>query len=129
MENSSNYFLGITVMNIIIFIVSAWLVIFCFKRCFRYRIPAKDHQFYALKLQKCVAFFIFNSIALYVNWRLFYTLDLKLPSDLSFLRYVDRCVCGIYAFYKVLDCTRYYPTNYEIKKTKNVNDHENHEKT
>jgi hypothetical protein len=112
----NEYFpLGITISNIITFIISVGLIVYCYRKCYLLPIPKKDHTFYSLKLKKCVAFFIFNTIAMYVNWKMFYRLNLHLPEDLAFLRYMDRGTVLIYGFLKVLDCTTYYPSAYDHK--------------
>lgn len=114
-ENTIVFVMGITVVNLLIVLICMFLVIYTYRKCFILQIPQKDHSFYALKLQKCVAFLIFNIIALYVNYRTFNTPLFNWPRDLVFLRYCDRSSVLVYSLYKMLDVLRYYPTAYDSK--------------
>lgn len=111
------YVAGVIMVNVFVVVVSGWLVIYTFRKCWILPIGKKDKVFYGLKLKKCMIFFIYNFIALYVNFRLFTDPELSKyilqHVDLSFLRYVERAVTLIYLGLKTLDVYKYCPSNYD----------------
>jgi hypothetical protein len=107
------YISGVTVVNALIFLSSAWLCVFNYRKCYKEELPSKDQSFYSLKLIQSILFLIFNGVATYVNVSAFYFAKINLPSDLIFLRYVDRGVVAMFAFIFFLDCFFYKPSSYK----------------
>lgn len=111
------YVAAIIMVNVFVVVVSFWLVIYTYRKCWILPICKKDKIFYGLKLKKCLIFFLYNFIAMYVNFRLFTDPDISVQlfkhTDLTFLRYVERAVTLLYLGLKTLDVCKYCPSNYD----------------
>lgn len=99
----------IQIINLLLLGVVLWLVYYNYRKCYTLDVTALDYNFYLLQLQSSVSFGLANIVAAYVNYMLFFVLDLKIPLHLSFLRYIDRLCMLIHSLYLVLMSTKYIP--------------------
>jgi len=112
MEN--NIFASLSnLSNFINVAVTLWLVSYNCRKCFILPLEKKDHVFYLLKLKKSFLFLVINILYLYGDYRVYEQLHFDYPPDLIFIRYLARILVTFYLGFKILDCVRYYPTNYD----------------